>query len=688
MDISRLKKVTWQWWASVFFGLTLGSMGLRADVVLIEGSAAPADVSRQLKEAASYYGLSVDVIADVKQGGDARQLAILRDSRTLAVVLSANALPTLDRGRLLASLDRPGGKRIPLLILGIDEHTSPRLLREWSAGAIQECLRSRIPENGSWLQVAEQNEVASQLGGSRLPLTAKDLPYLVFKENAGSEWLLSGRAGKDSYPTFASAPSTVRAIFFATAVSTPEIPLSSDPYRQQAVFAGLAAPLLYLHYAAGDHAWHSPGAYANFTIDDLWLREPYGHVNYEELLRQAQQHDFHVTVAFIPWNYDRSEVPVAKLFRDNPDRLSICVHGNNHLHQEFGPLDGHPLDKQIADMKQGLARMEKFSQLTGIPYDRVMVFPHSIAPEATFAEMRRYNYLATANSLNVPSDSAAPAGADFALRAATLQFGGFPSLRRYSVETDVPEAQLAIDAFLGNPMLFYAHESFFASGIEAFDKTADTVNRLQPGTQWKGLGFIARHLYLERLRDDGDFDVRAFSADIDIANPGTRDAIFHVTKDEDFSQPLALAVDGQPFSFDRSGAQLHLRLPIKAGKSRRVEIVYGNDLDLAQTDISRKSRYIKAVRLLSDFRDNAVSNSNVGRRFIRSYADHGVAWNLTALWPFWRDSLFCCLALAAGNALRSRRRPTLRSQLRDRTESSFLLERQKVAESVSAEGRG
>jgi len=69
-------------------------------------------------------------------------------------------------------------------------------------------------------------------------------------------------------------------------------------------------------------------ALRDLTVDDAWLREPYGYLQYSDLLQEMRRHNFHTTIAFIPWNYDRSEPDVISLFRANSDRLSICIHGN------------------------------------------------------------------------------------------------------------------------------------------------------------------------------------------------------------------------------------------------------------------------------------------------------------------------------------------------------------------------
>ncbi|WP_348266549.1 hypothetical protein [Edaphobacter sp. DSM 109919] len=592
-----------------------------AHILYIGQSGGHNDTRGQVSVAAAFYGLQVD---DVKwQHGRTASLAAryLNEPSLVAVVIEAEVLPALSSYQSIALLRRRPG--LPLLIAGINDGTAPALLKYWSSGSISACLRSPLAHAPGHYKIAVGN-VTQQLSGALLPLERQQVFYLDLSGNA--QTIIQASFADSGLPVLARAAS--HNVFFATEQPNIDIPVTPDPYRQQKVFAALASPLIFLHYAAGERAWHSPGAYANFTFDDAWLREPYGYVSFPALLEQAQQHGFHVTIAFIPWNFDRSQPDVAALFRKHPDRLSICIHGNNHVHQEFGPFSTHPFEKQIRDIDQALARMEKFKQLTKVSYDPVMIFPHSVSPAATFSVLQRDNYLATVNSLNVPSDASTPPGLDFALRTATLQFSSFPSLRRYSAETDISPSQLAIDAFLGNPMLFYAHESFFASGIGAFNRTADFVNQLQPSTQWRSLGDIVQHLYLERLRDDGNIDIRALSGSIRLRNDQTRNATFFIEKREDSSGPLTVTVDGKPFPFLKTGTQLTLQLPIAAGAARLVEIRYQNSNNIAAIDISRSSLETNAIRLLSDFRDNVVSNTGSGRWFIRSYSEHGSDWNV------------------------------------------------------------
>ena len=600
-----------------------------AQVVYLDNAGVPSVTQHRVETAASFYGLESRVILLTGKSVDdnATATAAMRDQETVAVVVTAKALASLDQKQVFVALHRNGSQNLPLLIAGIAEQTPADLMRKWSGGAISNCTNAEIEKGDARYTIANVSEVVHQLGGSKLPLLEKVVRYLTLDGERGAQWIMAATSGDRQLPVFARANLGTQDVFFLTSSDPVEIPAGPDPYGETVVFSSLAPQLMFIRYAAGDRAWHSPGHYANLTIDDAWLRESYGYVNYQELLQEMERNNFHTTIAFIPWNYDRNQAAVVSLFREHPNRFSICIHGNNHHHQEFGAYDSRPLDGQISDIKQGLARMAKFSELTRLPYDPVMVFPHSIAPEKTLEELKRYNFSATVNFINVPLGASTPAEPEFALRPATMAFSSFPSLRRYSDEAPRPEAQLAIDAFLGNPMLFYVHQGFFAAGIGAFDDTAAAVNRIQPDTQWRSLGSIAQHLYLLKQRDDGNYDVRTYSGTLRLDNPSARDATFFIEKDEDFSLPLTVEVDGRPYPYEKAGAALRLRLPVRAGASREITIRYQNDLNLASIDISKKSMRLNAVRYLSDFRDNVVSRIALGRIFVRSYTQNEAAWN-------------------------------------------------------------
>jgi hypothetical protein len=383
--------------------------------------------------------------------------------------------------------------------------------------------------------------------------------------------------------------------------------------------------MMFVKHSAGARAWRAPHHYANLTIDDPWLRQPYGYVDYDGLLQEMDEHNFHTTIAFIPWNYRRSEADVVSLFRNRPDRFSISIHGDNHDHKEFTDYRSRPLARQADALKQSLARMEQFRALTGIPYDRVMVFPHSIAPLGTLEALKLFGYWGTVNASNVPQGERVPSPF-FALRPVTLAFAGFPSVSRHSIAGPVPAAFLAVNAYLDNPLLFYGHSEDFATGSGAFSGVADQVNRLQPDTQWAGLGEIVRHLYLLRAREGADYDLLALSNNFCVENRDRRDAIFHVQKHEASNQAVrSVIADGQQHPYHVQDGFLNFSLAVPKGGSRCVAVKYGADPDLSSVNAEHDSLVVYFLRMASDFRDIDLSKSRFGLAFIHFYNEHQIS---------------------------------------------------------------
>lgn len=592
-----------------------------AKVVYIGSSATDETTLRQVQAASQFYGIDLVML----QPDESAIVDRIRDPETIAVILDGDSLAALSQERILEA--QASRKHIPILIAGIHAGEDLAALQRWSSGAVTDIGKFDGGRGGSYA-IANVTGITRQLSGIQLPMRNGTAAYL--KVMGDTEAIMQAKAGDKEFPVFVRQTRGGTELFLAAQGTPVDVPVTADPHRQLPIFASLAPDLMFLHYAAGNRAWHATGSYANLTIDDAWLREPYGYVNYEGLLREMKQHRFHTTMAFIPWNYDRSEPAMVKLFATNPNFFSICVHGNDHVHQEFGPLASHPLSKQIDDMRQAVARMEKFHQITGIPYDRVMVFPHSIAPLATFGELKRASYIATANSLNVPSDADPTNQLDLALRTTTLQYANFPSMRRYSAEVDVPVAQIAIDLFLGNPTLFYVHQGFFADGMDRFNQTADMVNQLEPSVQWQGLGYIASHSYLVRDGDDGNVHVKLLTATASLHNNENHAVVYSLEKSEDFALPVTVLVDGKPAPYERSQNLLRLNLPIRPGQSCNVAVQYGSPLDTAAIALGKTSLSVAVIRHLSDFRDDVVSRSTMGRHFIHAYAEDESPWNRAA----------------------------------------------------------
>jgi hypothetical protein len=251
-----------------------------------------------------------------------------------------------------------------------------------------------------------------------------------------------------------------------------------------------------------------------------------------------------------------------------------------------------------------------------------MVFPHSIAPEKTLEALKAFQYRATVNAWNVPSDRQRPPDVWFALRPATLDFGGLSSVLRYSVDGPLPQGIVALDEYLGNPVVFYGHHDMFEGGIEAFDGVADQVNRLEPRTRWSRLEDLVSHLYLVKSRDDeSGYDVRAFADVISLENPSARDAMFYMQKQETGGPAVkSVRVDGVSYPYESRAGTVRFNLPVQSGKSRQISIEYAADpLIAAAGEPGGSALRVYALRVASDFRDLVLPRYRIGRALVRLY---------------------------------------------------------------------
>jgi len=584
-----------------------------ADVVSVTSPRDGQTAEARTELASQLYGLNVQAMNAAGIDDARKVIDALGQPDLLAAIISANSLPYLDERRVFSALLRSGRKSVPLLIAGLDPETDQRVVRRWSGGAVTGC-NSPAHESDDWnFTAGDQQEIVRELAEIEMPFRGKVACGLVRGQNSNPQSLLEASDRGERLHIFMDVAVDGQSVFLLANIIPSGEASTSATLNFLRGFSGVAPEAMYLRYAAGDRAWHTTGHYANLTVDDAWLTEPFGNLDYAGLLKEMEKHNFHTTIAFIPWNYDRSEPDAVALFREHPERFSVCIHGNNHDHREFGEYSAEPLDGQTANIKQALARMEQFTRLTQIPYDRVMVFPHAVAPVETFAVLKEYNFRATTNSESVPLGSRPPASPLFSFRPETLEFANFASIFRYSAEVPVSHAAIAINAYLGSPILFYAHEGYFHPGIGVFNAIADEVNRIEPQTIWGSLGSVTEHLYLIRSRRDQTIDVLSYSSDFVLTNSEGKTAVFHVRKSENFMPDLAsLTVNGNPQHYEKLKNEIAFDVLLEPGSSGHVRILYANDLQTSNIPLSKGGLEVRLLRWASDFRDLKLSRSRIG----------------------------------------------------------------------------
>ncbi len=253
-----------------------------------------------------------------------------------------------------------------------------------------------------------------------------------------------------------------------------------------------------------------PPLHAAFVIDDPNLRRPhYGHIDYAELLRHARAHGYYVSIAMVPLDgrLAHRDGAATRLFREGQKHLSLCIHGNDH----DGPELGRPSSDAdaLALVAQALRRTTAFERRTGLTVDRVMVPPHERLSEPVARALHACGFDAVCTTRPYPWVADTPerhwlarppeAGPLAAWHPVDRVAGGLPVLLR--AELGHPREDLALRAFLGQPLILYGHHDLLAGGPDALAEAAAQINRLGD-VRWCSLGEIAHALVPERSAPD------------------------------------------------------------------------------------------------------------------------------------------------------------------------------------------
>jgi hypothetical protein len=373
-------------------------------------------------------------------------------------------------------------------------------------------------------------------------------------------------------------------------------------------FSSLIPLMMCLKHVFQDRAWQNPTRGAVFTIDDPLLQKSYGFLNYARIAEEMDKHNFNCTLAFIPWNYKRTDPSVAKLITDRSDRFSLCVHGCEHTKGEFATTSVSELSWRIHVATQ---QMNAHQRSTGVPYAAVMVFPQGKFSSVSLNVLKGHNYLAAVNSSAKPQDLKDAHGLTVGdlLMPAVTQFGSFPLFRRRYPNN---VADFALDLFVGRPALLVEHHGYFRQGYEKIGSFARQVSALSPDLRWMGLGELLKKTYLARSTSHDRVECRIFGNRHTVNNPAAVSKQFTILKAEDGSIPIQkVTVDGTEHRYAIEGGSLRLDVRIPALKSVEIAVDYKRTPDYRSDEDRRRplKHHLKVYmrRRLSEVRDNYLS---------------------------------------------------------------------------------
>jgi hypothetical protein len=341
--------------------------------------------------------------------------------------------------------------------------------------------------------------------------------------------------------------------------------------------------------------WQAPPPLrACFLFDDPNLHwRSYGHLRYPELVAHADRHGYHVALATVPLDGWFVHPATAELFRKRADRLSLLAHGNDHTRLELARPTA-PGERR-ALLAQAVRRIAAFERRSGIPVARVMAAPHGVCSEEIARELVPTGFEALCISRPFPWLArrgrpwlSKPPGASplTGWGPASIVSGGLPVILRRSFED--PDEDLALRAFLDQPLIVYGHHGDVRDGLGRLEELAARIGRLGDVRWMSPREMLATNV--ETRREGDVLRVRMFSrrATLDVP-PG-------VARLSVEFQPL----DGQPRAdeiesvSDLDGAQ---------GRTVELRLLRANAHDLGRIAAPPVRRWAIARRLLSEGRD-------------------------------------------------------------------------------------
>jgi hypothetical protein len=258
-------------------------------------------------------------------------------------------------------------------------------------------------------------------------------------------------------------------------------------------------PLLhFLRRLLGPDGWPAPEPRASFIIDDPNLHHrSYGYIDFEKLAKHADAHNYHATIATVPldaWYFDRK---VAALFQAHKRRISLMMHGVNHIADELA----RSYDEQdsIRLLATGLRRIADLESRSGVSVARLMAAPHGAFAEPVADVMLRLGYEAACVSIGSllrwnPEKNWAP---DFGLRLAQAMGNlALPVFHR----TGISETDIRLIAFLGHPVIVTAHHQDCVSNFASLESMANIANSID-AIRWMSIEDISRTNFVSRVKN-------------------------------------------------------------------------------------------------------------------------------------------------------------------------------------------
>jgi hypothetical protein len=295
------------------------------------------------------------------------------------------------------------------------------------------------------------------------------------------------------------------------------------------------------------------------------------------------------------------------MFQENPQRLALCFHGNDHTGAEFASTDAAQINTMLETAEQ---RMAEHRRRTGLNSDRVMVFPQGRFSVEAMAVLKARNFECAVNTVPRPMGSTTNLTLRELAQPAVTRYSGFPLfLRKNSLRTE--SAEIAFNLFFGRPVLIVEHHDIFENPQRLLDAVA-RINAAAPDIRWSDLGTVTRESYQRRQRANGAVEIRAYARTVAVENP-THDAqSFEIewNQGEELAPVEGALRNGARIDgIEASPAGARLRVEIGPGRTETFSLVHRNSFPVLARGGVRQAARAFVRRRLSEVRDNYLSKN-------------------------------------------------------------------------------
>lgn len=494
-----------------------------------------------------------------------------------------------------------------VFLYGFEDTTLCTQLLRFLAGKAHRGVRQLKPVPTSVLITSDLPEMCGPMSGLQVLAEPSkgDVVFDIGEEASGFQSVIRSNAGelllnvtKGGVPFYLSGGSTI------TDIRSPH----GKYFDVKKHFCGAVPAVMYLKWAFRKVCWSSFETSGCLVIDDPLLKPRYGFLRYREVLELMDQHNFTTTIAFIPWNWRRTNARTVSIFRNRPDRFSLCVHGSDHIGSEFAARSADRLNRIARTAQQ---RMELLGQKTALPYARVMVFPRGeFSPEAARA-LKSNGFMAAVNTEVAPSEPTENKTTIADLWSiAIMKYGTFPIFTRRYLKHGIEN--FAFDGLLGKPCLIVGHHEVFKDGGCELLEFIDKLNALKWNLRWKPLGDLILHSFRIRNEAEGKSTIQMFAQNLRVENhSGEPSEYTFLKEEEDPDSVKTVTVNRDSVEFSGDGEFLCWNAELAPGETADVGIIHKErqDSNFPADGIGYNIK-TRARRYLSEFRDNYLSQSN------------------------------------------------------------------------------